>query len=78
MTHIDKQISRRFLLKSFAGAGGSFVLGFNLPTLAEAATYVTQPRSMNPNEINAWIEISRDNIVTIRVPHTEQGQGGFV
>jgi isoquinoline 1-oxidoreductase beta subunit len=77
MTHIEKQISRRFLLKSFAGAGGSFVLGFNLPTLAEAATYVTQPRSMNPNEINAWIEISRDNIVTIRVPHTEQGQGGM-
>ena len=76
MTVMEKGLSRRFLLKCFAGAGGSLVLGFNLPE-AHAAEYVPQPDVITRDEINAWIEISPDSIVTIRVPHTEQGQGGI-
>ena len=74
MTHQDKKISRRFAMQCFAGVGGSFVLGFNLPV--QAASYMPQPKVF-ADEINAFIEISTDNIVTIRVPHTEQGQGGM-
>lgn len=76
MTVMEKGISRRFLLQCFAGAGGSMVLGFNIPA-ANAAEYVPQPDMMTHDEINAWIEIGADNMVTIRVPHTEQGQGGM-
>ena len=76
MTAMQNGISRRFLLRCFAGAGGSLVLGFNLPE-ARAADYLPQPHPMPRDEINAWIEIGPDSIVTIRVPHTEQGQGGM-
>jgi len=57
MTHQDKKISRRFAMQCFAGAGGSFVLGFNLPV--QAASYLPQPKVF-PDEINAFIEISAE------------------
>jgi isoquinoline 1-oxidoreductase beta subunit len=79
MNHVLAQplMSRRFMLKCLAGAGGSLILGFNLPSQTNAATYMEQPKQIGRDEINAWIEIAANNHVTIRVPHTEQGQGGL-
>ena len=56
------------------------MLGFHIPA-AQAATH----RPAKPlddarpdgTEINAWLVIDKDGTVTIRVPHTEMGQGGM-
>jgi isoquinoline 1-oxidoreductase beta subunit len=61
-----------------AGVGGGMLLGFHIPN---AVTAVVSPKPWttpaNGVEINAWLVIDADGTVTIRVPHTEQGQGGM-
>lgn len=71
-------ISRRNFILSVGAAGGGLVLGFNLPA-AEAATTQPQPwkSAVDGTEINAWLTINPDGSTTIRVPHTEMGQGGM-
>src|SRR4029450_2936187 len=73
MTSID----RREFLATIAAAQGAFVLGFWLPSRAEAQTKpgaVWYEEPATP-EVNAWIVIAPDDIVTIRIAQTELGQG---
>jgi isoquinoline 1-oxidoreductase subunit beta len=71
-------ISRRNFILSAAAAGGGLVLGFHVPA-AIAATTQAQPwkEAVEGTEINAWLSINPDGTTTIRVPHTEMGQGGM-
>jgi isoquinoline 1-oxidoreductase beta subunit len=64
-------ISRREFLATVAAAEGALVLGFWVPSKAEAQTTGTT----STPEINAWIVISPDDTVTIRIAQTELGQG---
>src|SRR5262245_4963856 len=72
-SHID----RRDFLATLAAAQGAFVLGFWLPSRAEAQTtpgavWYEEPAT---REVNAWIVIDPDDTVTIRIAQTELGQG---
>ncbi|MFW6027945.1 MAG: molybdopterin cofactor-binding domain-containing protein [bacterium] len=60
------------------GAGGGMILGFHIPGI-EAAVVAPKPWTTPTDgvEINAWLTIEADGTVTIRVPHTEQGQGAL-
>lgn len=77
---MDRQIklSRRTLIRTMAGAGGGLILGFHLPG-ASAAVVAPKPWTTPTDgvEINAWLTIDVGGTVTIRVPHTEQGQGAL-
>lgn len=71
-------ISRRSVIRTMVGAGGGMILGFHLPG-AVAAVVAPKPWTSagHGTEINAWLAIEPDGMVEIRVPHTEQGQGGM-
>lgn len=78
MIDMEMKLSRRTLIRTIAGASGGMLLGFHLPS-AVAAVVAPKPW-MTPtdgNEINAWLAIDADGTVTIRIPHTEQGQGAL-
>ncbi len=70
-------VTRRTVIRTMAGAGG-MLLGFRVPG---AVASVIAPRpwtaSDSGDEINAWLAINGDGTVTVRVPHTEQGQGAL-
>jgi isoquinoline 1-oxidoreductase beta subunit len=72
------KLSRRTFIRTMAGAGGGLVLGFYLPG-ATAAVVAPKPWTTptDGTEINAWLTIDLDGTVTVRVPHTEQGQGAL-
>ena len=70
-------VDRREFLSIAATASGAFVLGFWVPTHSNAqsvpgAAWYEDPATP---EINAWIVISPDDTVTIRIGQTELGQG---
>jgi len=72
-------ISRRTFLRAGLAAGGGLLIGFHLPGQAMAYAVPADP-SVIPStgtEINAWLTIDPQGIVTIRVPHSEQGQGAL-
>ena len=71
-------VTRRHFLKVSAAAGGGMIIGFCIPE-ALAATVQPKPWTALPQgaEINAWLAIDADGNVTIRVPHTEMGQGAL-
>ncbi len=75
---MDMKLSRRTLIRTMAGAGGGLLLGFRIPG-AWAAAVAPKPWTTptGGEEINAWLAIDVDGTVTIRVPHTEQGQGAL-
>src|SRR5438874_8458618 len=77
---MTKQIlSRRSFIQTSVAAGGGFMLGFHMP-VALAASIGPQTQSTTTAsgiEVNAWIVIDRDSTVTLRIPHTEMGQGGI-
>jgi isoquinoline 1-oxidoreductase beta subunit len=79
MDKID--LSRRAFIRTAVAAGGGMVLGFNIPATRDAAATTVQPELWKPPaggvEVNAWLTIDADGVVTIRVPHTEMGQGGM-
>ena len=71
-------LSRRSFLQTSVAAGGGLMIGFHMP-VALAATISPRTQSTTTavgTEINAWIVIDKDSTVTMRIPHTEQGQGG--
>jgi isoquinoline 1-oxidoreductase beta subunit len=61
-----------------AKAGGGMILGFHMPVIF-AADVESKPWTTptGGTEINAWLVIDTDGTVTIRVPHTEMGQGAL-
>jgi isoquinoline 1-oxidoreductase beta subunit len=73
-----KNLSRRTFIQTSAAAAGGLMLGFHIP-VAKAATTGAKPIAAMPDgvEINAWLSIDTKGLVTIRVPHTEMGQGGM-
>ena len=73
-----KNVSRRKFIQSGAALGSGLVLGFYLPSV-RAAKIDSRPWTAPPQgtEVNAWLAIGADGTVTIRVPHTEMGQGGL-
>ena len=75
----NKHLSRRSFIRASVAAGGGLMLGFHMP-VALAATIGPRPQSTTTavgTEINAWIVIDKDGTVTLRIPHTEMGQGGI-
>jgi isoquinoline 1-oxidoreductase beta subunit len=74
----SSEISRRFFLQSSVAVGGGMVLAFYVPH-AWAASVQATPWTTPPEgqEVNAWLAIDPHGVVTIRVPHTEMGQGGL-
>jgi isoquinoline 1-oxidoreductase beta subunit len=71
------EIDRREFLALVSAAQGAFVLGFFVPPRASAQTTANATWSDESarDEINAWIVISPDDTVTIRIAQTELGQG---
>jgi isoquinoline 1-oxidoreductase subunit beta len=71
-------VTRRHFLKVSAAAGGGLLIGFHIPE-AFAATVQGKPWTTPPQgaEINSWLAIDAEGNVTIRVPHTEMGQGAL-
>lgn len=71
-------LTRRHFLKISAYSGGGLLIGFYLPQ-SDAASVQPQPWTALPQgaEINAWLAIDAEGNVTIRVPHTEMGQGAL-
>ena len=78
MTTMEKTLSRRTLIRTMALAGGGMILGFRVPG-ATASVIAPKPWTAPTDgaEINAWLTIDAAGTVTIRVPHTEQGQGAL-
>lgn len=66
------KFTRRNFLRVSATAAGGMMIGFNLSSgPAKAATEAAG------TEINAWLSIDANNIVTIVTPQTEMGQGAY-
>lgn len=79
MTKTD--ISRRTFIRTAVAAGGGMMLGFHIPGIPKALAALVMPDPWKDPaggvEINAWLTIDPAGIVTVRVPHTEMGQGGL-
>ena len=67
--------SRRAFLKASAIAGGGMMLSLTLPLVAEAAVTYLGPEQTNLPELNAFVRIAPDGIVTIMAKNPEIGQG---
>jgi len=61
---------REFLKLGVAGTGG-LLLGFALPTRAEA----TSVAAVAPLKLNAWVHVGTDDVVTLFIHKAEMGQG---
>ena len=74
-------LTRRVFIKTSLAVGGGIMLGFNIPMMSEAQAGTSMPQAWKAPaegvEVNAWLTIDAQGIVTIRVPHTEMGQGGM-
>ena len=66
-------LARRFFVLSSALAGGGLMLGFNLPSGAQAATGGDAADA--GVEIDAWVAVRPDDTCVIRFARTEMGQG---
>ncbi|WP_348240331.1 molybdopterin cofactor-binding domain-containing protein, partial [Salmonella enterica] len=64
-------------IQTSVAAGGGLLLGFHIPTFAARVEPKPWQTPTNGVEINAWLTIDKDGRVTIRVPHTEMGQGAL-
>ena len=75
------EMSRRQFFISTAAVGGALILGFRIPSgTAQAAPVAPQPWTppvAGGQEVNAWLIIGSDDMVTIRVAQSEMGQGVF-
>ena len=65
--------NRRSFLVGASAVGGGLALGFAVPFEAQHAANSAQAAAAP--EITCWLTIGRDDIVTIRVAHSEMGQG---
>ncbi len=65
--------NRRSLLIGASATAGGLALGFAVP-FERPRSAVSMPAAAAP-EITCWLTIARDDTVTIRVAHSEMGQG---
>jgi len=68
-TNSVKSPSRRQFVQQSAATTGAFVLGMYLPLTSDAAT---NPAS--PTVVNAWVQITPDNQITLICARSEMGQ----
>jgi isoquinoline 1-oxidoreductase beta subunit len=67
--------TRRAFIGAGALAGGGLVLGVTGAALAPSRHSVRSDDPAGTGELNTWILVTPDNIVTVLVPHCEMGQG---
>jgi isoquinoline 1-oxidoreductase beta subunit len=67
--------TRRAFIGTGALAGGGFVLGVTGAIVAPSRHSVRSDAAESTGELNTWILLTPDNIVTVLVPHCEMGQG---
>jgi isoquinoline 1-oxidoreductase subunit beta len=75
--NVISDVNRREFLTMVAAAPGAFILGFWVPPQANAQSGPRPVWYEDPAtpEINAWIVISPDDTITIRIGQSELGQG---
>ena len=75
----DKSALRKWTRRAFIGtgalAGGGLVLGVTGAAFAPSRHSVRSDDAEANGELNTWILVTPDNIVTVLVPHCEMGQG---
>ena len=72
------EIDRRTFIVTSASAAGGLMLGFYMPTGADAGVMGSPwTAAEGGQEVNAWLVIDPDNSVTIRVGQSEMGEGVF-
>lgn len=73
------ELNRRDFLVNASAVGGALVLGVSWSGAAEAAGSAAHARPWEgprgSTEYNPWVTIGRDNVVTVRVPTPEIGNG---
>jgi len=67
--------TRRAFIGAGALAGGGLVLGVAGATFAPSRHSVRPDDADAAGQLNTWIVVTPDNIVTVLVPHCEMGQG---
>jgi len=68
-TNSIKSPARRQFIQQSAATTGAFVLGMYLPLTSDAAT-----NSATPTIVNAWVQITPDNQITLICARSEMGQ----
>ena len=68
-------LNRRSFLIAASATGGGLALGFAVPLGPQHAAGSAQ--AAEAPEITCWLTIARDDTVTIRVAHSEMGQGAL-
>jgi len=78
---INHTMNRRQFMLTTSVVGGAFVLGFILPSRQVEAAIIAENPWTSPTtagtEINAWLVVGSDDIITIRVAQSEMGEGVF-
>jgi len=69
---IIEKTSRRQFLKGTAISIGGLSIGFSLPGITLEASNTA---AISNRDVSAWLNITSDEIITIRVPSSEMGQG---
>ena len=67
--------TRRAFIGTGALAGGGFVLGVTGAALSPSRHSVRSADAAATGQLNTWLLVTPDNIVTVLVPHCEMGQG---
>jgi isoquinoline 1-oxidoreductase subunit beta len=70
---VQPTLSRRWLLKAGAAAGGGLLLGFSAPALSPAAAEEANAEFAP----NAFLRIDRDGKIVMIIPQVEMGQGTY-
>lgn len=74
MRDVDPAVpGRRLFLKATASTGAGLILGFFVPPFSRVAGAQTAPGT--PVPVNAFLQITPQNVVIIQVPRLEFGQG---
>jgi isoquinoline 1-oxidoreductase subunit beta len=75
------ELTRRSFVTTAVAAGGGMILGFHMGGVSKAlAASVSADAGVAPadgTEMNIWLTIDTNGIVTARCPYTEMGQGGM-
>jgi isoquinoline 1-oxidoreductase beta subunit len=70
-----KKWTRRAFIGAGTVVGGGLVLGVVDVALAPSRHSLVSGDAVDKGQLNTWITVSPDNIVTVLVPHCEMGQG---
>jgi isoquinoline 1-oxidoreductase beta subunit len=71
----DGEFNRRTFLVAASAAGGGLALGFAIT--AASGSPIPAGAAGSGSDITCWVVVSPDNTVTIRVAHSEMGQGAL-